>query len=80
MKYRDNLSEHYSSVLEGSYDCIDRLVLNAYCTNLHIAGGLRLWFRALKGADKDLDNNQLMLFQEDSAGESKLLQIVRIFL
>ena len=62
MKYRDNLSEHYSSLLEGSYDCIDRLVLNAYCTNLHIPGGLRLWFRALKGTDKGLDNNQLMRF------------------
>lgn len=34
MKTKDSLTEHYNTLLEGEYDCIDRIVLNAYCTML----------------------------------------------
>lgn len=60
MKYKDNITEHYFDVIEGTYDCIDRLVLNAYCPQLLIPGGFRIWYRNLKGTDKDLNNAVLM--------------------
>ena len=62
MIYRDELSNHYQNYLEGSYDCIDRIVLNAYYPILHSPGGLRYWYNLLKGSDKDLDTNHLMRF------------------
>ena len=60
MRYKDKITEHYQEVIEGTYDCIDRLVLNAYCPQLLIPGGFRNWYRDLKGSDKDLDNAALM--------------------
>jgi len=60
MKYKDNITEHYKEIIDGTYDCIDRLVLNGYCTQLQIPGGFRNWYRDLKGSDKDLDNASLM--------------------
>lgn len=60
MKSPDKLSGHYKEVLEGIYDCPDRIVLNGYFIQGCIPGGFRNWFRALKGSDKDLSNNTLM--------------------
>ena len=62
MKINDHFIKHYSEILDGSYDCVDRIVLNGYFSNLHIAGGVRNWFTALKGKDKVLDTNQLIRF------------------
>ena len=28
----DELSDYYADLLDGSYDCVDRIVLNAYHT------------------------------------------------
>ena len=60
MRYKDKITEHYQEVIERTYDCIDRLVLNAYCPQLLVPGGFRNWYRDLKGSDKDLDNAALM--------------------
>jgi len=30
MKHKDKLCNHYNEILDGTYDCIDRLVLNGY--------------------------------------------------
>ena len=57
----DSLTEHYGPLLEGVYDCIDRIVLNAYCPMLLIAGGLRNWYRMMKGTD-DISTGTLMNF------------------
>ncbi|MBU0559258.1 MAG: hypothetical protein KJ799_02120 [Bacteroidetes bacterium] len=62
MKYTDDLSEHYSEIIDGRYDCIDRIVLNAYCLILLVPGGVRNWYRIIKGSDIDLDTNALMRF------------------
>jgi len=62
MKTSDNFIEHYSEMLDGTYDCIDRIVLNSYFSNLHVPGGVRNWFSILKGKDKVLDTNQLIRF------------------
>jgi hypothetical protein len=43
----DQLSTLYGDLLEGSYDCVDRLILNAYFTMGQTGGALRTWWRAL---------------------------------
>jgi hypothetical protein len=56
----DQLSTLYGDLLEGSYDCVDRVVLNAYFGMGQTGGGLRVWWRALYGSDDNLDDNHLM--------------------
>src|SRR5258706_10843181 len=56
----DGLSTLYQDLLSGSYDCVDRIVLNAYFRMGHDPGGFRLWWRALSGSDETLDNTHLM--------------------
>jgi hypothetical protein len=56
----DGLSEIYRELLSGSYDCVDRIVLNAYFGMGHSPGGFRVWWRALTGSDETLDNAHLM--------------------
>ena len=59
---KDTLSLHYEDKLEDQYDCIDRIVLNAYIPQLHIPGGFRNWYRDFNGDDKDLTTNRLIKF------------------
>jgi hypothetical protein len=56
----DRLSDLYQDLLDGTYDCVDRIVLNAYFRPGHSAGGFRVWWRRLTGSDADLDNAHLM--------------------
>jgi hypothetical protein len=56
----DALSDRYADLLTGSYDCVDRIVLNAYFRMGHDPGGFRLWWRALTGSDDTLENAYLM--------------------
>jgi hypothetical protein len=57
----DQLSERYADVLTGSYDCVDRVVLNAYFSMGHSPGGFRVWWRRWHDdSDEDLDNAHLM--------------------
>ncbi len=56
----EQLSALYDDLLEGSYDCVDRVILNAYFTMGQSGGGLRTWWRALYGSDDKLDDNHLM--------------------
>ena len=52
----DELSKRYADLLTGSYDCVDRIVLNAYFSMGHHPGGFRMWWRALHGGgDEQLD-------------------------
>lgn len=62
MKYKDALTDHYDDVLDGSYDCVDRLTVNCYNSMLYVAGGLRCWYRDLYGSDKGLSTAKLMRF------------------
>ena len=56
----DEISARYGDLLTGSYDCVDRLVLNASSLG-HNAGGFRVWWRRWHdGSDEDLDNAHLM--------------------
>jgi hypothetical protein len=56
----DGFSERYGDLLTGSYDCVDRIVLNAYYPLCHSPGGFRVWWRRLHGDDAQLDNAHLM--------------------
>src|SRR5579859_759999 len=57
----DEFSQRYGDLLQGTYDCVDRIVLNAYYSLGHSAGGFREWWRRLNnGADDNLDNAHLM--------------------
>jgi hypothetical protein len=57
----DELSKRYSELLAGAYDCVDRIVLNAYFSLGHNPGGFRVWWRRLHdGSEEQLDNTHLM--------------------
>ena len=56
----DEYSDYYADLLDGTYDCVDRIVLNAYFVMGQTAGGFRTWWRQLMGSDDNLDNAHLM--------------------
>src|SRR5680860_873152 len=57
----DEFTERYGDLLAGSYDCVDRIVLNAYFSLGHNPGGFRVWWRRWhEGSDVTLDNTHLM--------------------
>ena len=56
----DQLSDLYHDLLDGTYDCVDRIVLNAYFRPGHNGGGFRVWWQRLTGSDATLDNAHLM--------------------
>jgi hypothetical protein len=57
----DELSKRYGGLLAGVYDCVDRIVLNAYCSLGHNPGGFRVWWRRLHdNSEEHLDNTHLM--------------------
>ena len=57
----DDFTERYGDLLTGSYDCVDRIVLNAYYPLGHSPGGFRTWWRRWHGdSDAELDDAHLM--------------------
>ena len=50
----------FEELLDGSYDCVDRVVLRAYYQFAQRGAGLRAWWRIWKGSDVGLDNTRLM--------------------
>ena len=57
----DELSARLAELLDGTYDCVDRIVLNGYHSVCYSAGGFRLWWRSLMGgSEEQLDNAHLM--------------------
>jgi hypothetical protein len=58
----DDFSGRYGDLLTSSYDCVDRIVLNAYFCVGHNPGGFRIWWRRLHGDDDQLDDTHLMRF------------------
>jgi hypothetical protein len=57
----DELSERYGELLQGAYDCVDRIVLKAYFSLGHNPGGFRVWWRRLHdNSEEHLDNTHLM--------------------
>ena len=59
----DDFSVRYGDLLTGSYDCVDRIVLNAYFPLGYNPGGFRFWWRRLHdGSDDQLNDTHLMRF------------------
>ncbi len=58
----DEFSNYYRDFIDGSYDCVDRIVINAYYPLCCSPAGFRHWWRLLRGSDDDLDNAHLMRF------------------
>jgi hypothetical protein len=56
----DKLSSRYAQYLASTYECIDRIVLNAYFQLGQRPAGFRTWWRELEGSDENLDNAHLM--------------------
>jgi hypothetical protein len=57
----DELCARLADLLDGTYDCVDRIVLNGYHSVCYSAGGFRLWWRSLMGgSEEQLDNAHLM--------------------
>lgn len=50
----------FADLLEGGYDCVDRVVLRAYLQIGQAPGGFRTFWRRWKGSDDGLDNTRLM--------------------
>lgn len=46
-------------LMEGVYDCVERMVVNAYCPMGQTGGGMRSWWRRLRGDDTTLDDAHL---------------------
>ena len=64
----DQFSDHYPDLLEGGYDCVDRIVLNA-CFPMGVsAAGFRYWWRLLHGTDANPDFS-VRLFGADTLWE-----------
>src|SRR5438105_10263715 len=55
----DEFSQYYAELLEGTYDCVDRIVLNAFYPLGQTGGGMRTWWRCLRGDDSTLDDAHL---------------------
>ena len=56
----DDFLARYGDLIDGSYDCVDRVVLNAWFPMGVNPGGLRTWWRRLHGGDDQLDDTHLM--------------------
>ena len=52
--------ERYWDRLTGSYDCLDRVVLDGYYPLGHNPGGFRVWWRRWHG---DSDPNQRLVWR-----------------
>jgi hypothetical protein len=60
MKQDDDFSDYYEDLLEGRYDCPDRIVLNGYFSLGQSGGGFRYWWRRLTGSDETLDQEHVL--------------------
>ena len=50
----------FEGFLDGSYDCVDRVVLRAYFQLGQRAPRFRMWWRRWQGSDEELNNTRLM--------------------
>ena len=62
MKTIDAFSERYEDILDGQYDCVDRIVLNAYYILGQTPGGFRTWWRQVHGGDHNLNETAVMRY------------------
>ena len=61
----DDFSSYLADLLEGTYDCVDRIVLKGYFPYGQQGGGMRTWWRNLCGSDQGLCEDGLRRFAGD---------------
>jgi hypothetical protein len=71
MKTNDALSEYVGDLLEGSYDCVDRVVIKGYFRLGQQGAGMRVWWRSLRGSD---DGRRPSVFREMAGTFSRRLR------
>jgi len=80
----DDFSTYYAEQLDGHYDCVDRIVVNAYHRMGQSAGGFRTWWRQLYGSDETLDRTHIMRMAGDFGrrlkGAAKKYQIPVVYM
>jgi hypothetical protein len=59
MNKLDDFSSYCEELLDGTYDCVDRIILNGYFASGSYGGGFRTWWRQLTGGDETLDEEHL---------------------
>ena len=59
MNQQDDFTLYHKELLDGHYDCVDRIVLNGYFPLGQQGGGFRTWWRMLNGSDDGLDQKHL---------------------
>ena len=59
MQLQDDFTLYHKDLLDGHYDCVDRIVLNGYFPLGQQGGGFRTWWRMLNGSDDGLDQKHL---------------------
>ncbi len=59
MQPQDDFTLYHKDLLDGHYDCVDRIVLNGYFPLGQQGGGFRTWWRNLNGSDDGLDQKHL---------------------
>lgn len=64
-KMADDFSTYCDEEIESSYDCVDRIVVNAYYIMGQSAAGFRTWWRQLYGSDEALDRTHIMRLAGD---------------
>ena len=62
MKTTDAFFDRYEEFLDGQYDCVDRIVLNAYYILGQTPGGFRTWWRQVHGSDEQLNDTMVMRY------------------
>jgi hypothetical protein len=67
----DDFSTYYAGFIEGSYDCPDRIVVNAYNQLVQTGGGFRTFWRTWQGSDKKLSDSRLKSLAGDCARRLK---------
>jgi DNA-binding transcriptional ArsR family regulator len=60
MNQNDDFSDYYRDLLEGRYDCPDRVVLTGYFPLGQQGGGFRYWWQKLTGSEATLDQEHLL--------------------
>jgi len=71
VKPADDFSSYHATLLEGSYDCMDRLTINAFYPMGQTGGGIRLWWRDWKGDEKGLSDAGMKAVAGDFARRLK---------
>jgi hypothetical protein len=61
----DDFTSYHQELLDGRYDCVDRIVLNGYFSLGQTGGGFRCWWRELFGSDATLNTNHLQRMAGD---------------